>query len=1055
MLQITFTMKDFNDYNKMLLELRTIPKFYRATSIFADIIIGDRNKKKIGIIVELLKTRIPNIKIAGSTTTMQYDQSKQTSGIIIISFLLLEKSDVEVLVYDGNLYKQEEGARKLREDLKRIEDVSCVKLYINSSNIDDNSDFFDAFVIDNPEIVFAGCIASGALFSYEEEIFLVSNEGVMDSGVVAVVFKGKDLYAKTIFDQGWEPSGIEHVVTKMSGKNKLLEVDNLPVTSLFEKYLGIEVNEYLPMQIIEFPLMVRRGNYDIARGIIGMDEDGGLWVTSDIKVNDKVRLSIGIVSDMLKKARQNAATLVDFQPEAMFLTICLSRSYYLREEQQKELNFYLAIAPSLAGCSCSGEIAKIDNKLFWLNCSVVALVLREGEVKEKDKVNYPPLPDENDDEKNNHIPLMDKISHFMKVSTSEFILMQEREKEMLLKQEIEAEKAANEAKSAFLSNMSHEIRTPINSVLGMDEMILRESREENIKEYAEHIRNAGNTLLYLINDILDFSKIEAGKMEIIQADYSLSSVLYDLIIMTHSRLENKQLKLNIEVDKQLPDECLGDEMRIRQVILNILNNAIKYTNKGSVTLSVSFNKVDDKYVDFIFHVKDTGIGIKEEDLSKLFSPFERIEEKRNRTIEGTGLGMTITKNLLNMMGSFLEVESVYGEGSDFHFTLRQEVVNWTPIGDFKEKAKDRNKNLASETLEDFRAPDADILVVDDTSMNLVVIRNLLKRLEVKVDTEESGFAALEAVKKKKYDIIFMDHRMPKMDGSETLKKIKEMPEDSLNAHTPVIVLTANAIAGMKEKLLMDGFDEYLSKPVNSKELEETIRRFLPEEKIIATVKREEKSLPQRLDKWGYIEDDSLRELIKMLDDEINQLSVNKAIENCGDAEAYIKILKDFVMGAKAKNDELNKYLSDNNIEDFTIKIHALKTSTRLIGAYDLSDMCRRLEEAGNNRDIAYIDSHFPFVMEWFLEIIQQIIDIFPKENDEKKEMIDEAGLREAYGAIYEFAGVFDIDSVDKIIANLEEYRLPDGEKERFEKIKQGVLNVDYDTILQLLSRDFD
>ncbi|MCR4657276.1 MAG: response regulator [Lachnospiraceae bacterium] len=320
---------------------------------------------------------------------------------------------------------------------------------------------------------------------------------------------------------------------------------------------------------------------------------------------------------------------------------------------------------------------------------------------------------------------------------------------------------ANEAKSSFLSTMSHDIRTPMNAILGLNEMVLRDSGDENIRMYSESIRTAGRTLLGIINDILDFSKIEAGKMEIINVDYSFASLLNDLVNMVQKKAEDKGLSLNLDIDRNIPMTLNGDEIRIKQVITNILSNAVKYTDEGCITLSVHSDKLKDKPDSVLLRisVKDTGIGIKPEDLDRLFVAFERIEEKRNRNIEGTGLGMAITQRFLDLMGSHLEAESEYGKGSVFSFELEQRVVKWEPIGDFEEAFR-RSLSERANYREKFTAPSASVLVVDDTPVNLTVFVSLLKRTGLRIDTAESGDEGISLFKDRHYDVIFLDHMMP-------------------------------------------------------------------------------------------------------------------------------------------------------------------------------------------------------------------------------------------------------------------------------------------------------
>ena len=388
---------------------------------------------------------------------------------------------------------------------------------------------------------------------------------------------------------------------------------------------------------------------------------------------------------------------------------------------------------------------------------------------------------------------------------------------------IEADNA-NYAKSNFLANMSHEIRTPINAILGMDEMILRESSEENVIEYATSIKRAGESLLSLVSDILDFSKIESGKMTIINEPYNVKELIKDIINTITLRMRQKGLSFITEIDENIPKVLVGDEVRIKQVALNILSNAFKYTKEGYVKLKISSN-VDGNKCIIAFSVEDTGSGIKKEALEKLFATFERIDEKKNRHIEGSGLGLNITKNLLEMMGSDIHVKSVFGRGSIFSFDLEQRISDYEPIGkmdmDVIRVDADKRNGVG------FTAPNAKILVVDDNLVNLTVMKGLLKQSQATVEMASSGAEAVKMAKDIQYDLIFMDHLMPEMDGIETMVRIRGM-ESNPNRNTPCIVLTANAISGAKEKYMEAGFDEYMTKPVDMDLLEENLERFLSE-----------------------------------------------------------------------------------------------------------------------------------------------------------------------------------------------------------------------------------
>ena len=391
----------------------------------------------------------------------------------------------------------------------------------------------------------------------------------------------------------------------------------------------------------------------------------------------------------------------------------------------------------------------------------------------------------------------------------------------------EAERA-NEAKSSFLARMSHEIRTPINAVLGMNEMILRETESDNVREYATNIHSAGKVLLSIINDILDLSKIESSKMELMEGEYNLGNMLLDIENLISLRAEEKSLNFKIETDEDMPKMLYGDEKRIKQCIVNLLTNSVKYTHEGSVTLQVDYVDNDDKSINLWISVSDTGIGIKEDDLYMLFDPFTRFDMKKNKTIEGTGLGLSITKRLLEMMGGNLTVESVYGTGSTFSFVVPQKAVGDEVLGDYK-KTADKESPDAHERRA-YVAPNAKILAVDDTRVNITVVKGLLKRLKVQFDSALSGQECLNKVREKHYDIILLDHMMPEMDGIETLHNMQQM-EEYIQSKPIVIALTANAIVGAKEEYIKEGFADYLSKPIDSVQLEETIRQYLPEELI--------------------------------------------------------------------------------------------------------------------------------------------------------------------------------------------------------------------------------
>ena len=603
-----------------------------------------------------------------------------------------------------------------------------------------------------------------------------------------------------------------------------------------------------------------------------------------------------------------------------------------------------------------------------------------------------------------------------------------------LEKELEVAQKSSEAKSAFLSNMSHEIRTPINAVLGLNEMILRESKEEQTLEYANSVKSAGNSLLGIINDILDFSKIEAGKMEILNAEYHLSSTINDLLNVIRVKAEDKGIALKFNIDNTLPTKLIGDEIRIKQCVTNILSNAVKYTEEGSVTLNVSYKKIDDESISLRFQVIDTGIGIKEEDIEKLYSPFERIEEIRNRSIEGTGLGMSIVKKLLALMDSKLEVKSVYGEGSDFSFEVRQQVEDWEAIGDFKEKYKEFLRSQ-KKYHESFIAPDAEILVVDDTPINLTVVKGLLKNTKVRIDTAESGFETIELVKKKKYDAIFIDHRMPEMDGVQTLEVLRDM-DDNLSADTPCIALTANAGEGAREEYISAGFIDYLAKPVNGELLEKMLIEYLPPEKVFLQTE-EETSSDSKNDSRAILE-------------KLEGIDLAAAEKNCGSIDLLMDVIKEFLISIDPKADSIEQFATNKDYRNYTVAVHALKSSARLIGAMELSDMAAHLEDCGNEENENEISEKTPELLELLRSYNEKLSPINGDTNQDDLPEISSEELMRAFKDMRELLEAYDYDTADGIMNMLTEYRIPAEHKEKFDKVRQLLAAVDRDALLQVL-----
>ncbi|MBO4377198.1 MAG: response regulator [Lachnospiraceae bacterium] len=599
----------------------------------------------------------------------------------------------------------------------------------------------------------------------------------------------------------------------------------------------------------------------------------------------------------------------------------------------------------------------------------------------------------------------------------------------------EAERATY-AKSAFLARMSHEIRTPINAILGLDEMIIRESKDNGIKKYALDVRNSGQVLLSLINDILDFSKIESGKMDIVNANYDLAEVLRETETIIAGRARAKNLDLYINIDPETPRYMRGDENRIRQIVINLLTNGIKYTEKGQVTLNVGFERIpdDDEHVNVTYKVKDTGIGIKPEDMEKIFKPFERINEAENRKIEGTGLGISITKQLLELMDSELKVESEFGKGSLFYFTLRQEIKDWTYIGDYEAVARtlDASKNVYEES---FTAPEARILVVDDVPINLTVVKGLLKNSLMTIDTASSGKEALFMSSKNKYDIILIDHMMPDMDGLETAARIKA-DSDSLNKETPLVALTANAISGAKEFYLSEGFSSYISKPVVPTDLERVLLRYLPVE-MIKDAPKDKADAPK---KNLFVE--------KLA--EIPEINISAGMSASGSPEIYGQVIEEFYDTIDTRADMIEKAFKENDRPNYVVQVHGLKTTARLVGYVALSTLAKDLEERGENDGLYGLKDKTEDLLLLYRGIKAPLADVIGKAEDTDKPLIEPDALKDAIRTIYTCEEKFDTEMAEAVFKQLSNYSLPDDFKPVYQKLKSLLADVARDDIIVLL-----
>ncbi len=696
-------------------------------------------------------------------------------------------------------------------------------------------------------------------------------------------------------------------------------------------------------------------------------------------------------------------------------------------------------------------------------------------------------------------------------------------------------------KSDFLANMSHEIRTPMNAVIGMAEMALREDLPPAAKKYINQIKEAGKSLLTIINDILDFSKIESGKMDINVVDYEPMSVVTDVTNIVMTRLKGKDVEMILDISPNIPDKLLGDNIRIKQVLLNITNNAVKFTNEGKITLKLDYVQTDNNEIELHFSVEDTGIGIKKEDREKLFHSFQQLDSKRNRNIEGTGLGLAISKQLLALMNGDIWVESEYEKGSKFSFIIPQKVVNDVPcisvkdpdsriaaglfkspyvkeqfredvkalgveyreltsedeletlIGekkaflfvgqalfskkvetfieshpeitavlllDFFDNTKYDLQNLhivkkplfilsiamilneedmhfeesESEGSEfDFIAPDAEILIVDDNAVNLTVAEGLLEPLKMNVDTATSGKEAIDKISQHHYDIVFMDHMMPELDGVETTRIIRRFHQEYNDV--PIIALTANAVEGTKEQFCEEGMNDFVAKPIELRILVSKVKQWLPIEKI------------QKTYMMGTAKENKADNIV------VGDLDVGYALKFLGNEALFWSVLKVYYKAIEKKAHLIKELEIAEDWPAYTIEVHALKSSSKQIGAIELSDRAAALEQAGNARNASYIHKHTNKLLQQYLSY-QQVFEPFcpsEEENNTNKEKISTSVLLKCFSDMRAALEDLDMDKMEEVAHEMNNYSYEGWQQEMFAQMKDAVEEIDVDgceTILQ-------
>ena len=616
-------------------------------------------------------------------------------------------------------------------------------------------------------------------------------------------------------------------------------------------------------------------------------------------------------------------------------------------------------------------------------------------------------------------------------------------------------KSAAKAKTDFLANMSHEIRTPMNAICGMSDLLLQTKLSDEQLDYVSTIKLSADNLLSIINDILDFSKIEAGKMELVPQSYNLLSPLYSLQNTIDVRIGERPLDFRISLKRDMPTQLYGDEVRVQQVILNLLTNAVKYSNQGHIELIIDYEKLEDDEIMLKAAVKDQGIGIKKEDMPKLFEAFSQVDMERNHKIEGTGIGLTITERLVRSMGGSITLESEYGVGTTFYVSMRQKVEDFNSVID-TESTDDfvviSHSNIlkgfvsGKKKIAKFVAPDAKVLVVDDNEANLKVAKGLMGQYKLSVRICTSGKAAIEILEKdKSFDILFIDHMMPEMDGVELTKILRSSDDDYLK-FVPIIALTANAIKGVSEMFLANGFTEYLSKPIDTERLGEVLSKWIPagkKEDVIEEVESSENVVAED-------DEENLHNLLRQIED----VDYGKAMTLCGNSEdILISVIEVYVKSYPQIKERIDKTYAEEDLKNYAIEVHGVKSSSRSVGNDVLGEIAYRLEIESKDGNISYVkENHDEFYnkYEQFVNELKEIIDkIKPEEEIEKIEISKE----EILSMIDECLSLYDEFETTKAEEALKKLQCADCDKEIMSAINDALDSAelfDFDEVTKIL-----
>ncbi|MEA2100817.1 MAG: FIST N-terminal domain-containing protein [Campylobacterota bacterium] len=792
---------DFNDFIKD-------NYFINEENLLVQIFSSELDENILKKVIDDILKVLPQAKIIGATTDGEIIENRVTTDKIVISITAFEKATLSIEVEDNNNDSFSCG----KELAKKLVKDDTKALFIFTDGLHTNGEIFlNGVQSISKDIVIAGGMAGDAgLF---KNTYILSNDGVFSSGAVGVAIHSKSLHIKTSYSFNWQEIGKILTVTKAED-NRVYEIDGKTAVDIYAQYLGEEIAQSLPAIGIEFPLIIDRDGVKIARAVLGKEDDGSLIFAGNLSVGDKVNFGYGNSGMILRESVKMKAKYKNIPIESIFVYSCMARRRFLEQAICLELTPLAKLAPT-SGFFTYGEFFK-EKKCELLNQTMTTIAMSEDtsvyEHNFEDETDSANLFETSSTHKAlSH--LIQETSRELKETNDNLEKLVEK-KTKALQKKVEELENASKVKSEFLAGMSHEIRTPLNAILGFVDILKSGEKDKERQKRFTIIKNSGASLLTIINDILDFSKIESGKMILERRKFATKKPFKEVSQLFYEKAKEDGIDLKITFDPNLPRFFVGDIVRIKQVASNFLSNAIKFTPKGGkILISLEF---DTSINELKFSVKDSGIGIDEKNLNKIFESFTQEDSTTTRKFGGTGLGLSISTALINSMDGKITVDSVLDEGSTFSFLLP--ILEAENLGDYKEIPLDKI---------DLNMPlKGNVLLVEDNKTNQMLMKILLDELELDVEIAENGLEAVKMFKENRYDLILMDENMPKMNGIEATKIILDLEEESGVEHTPIIALTANALATDRAKFLGAGMDEFVSKPVDHDNFVRVLHSFL-------------------------------------------------------------------------------------------------------------------------------------------------------------------------------------------------------------------------------------